>query len=137
MFKRTWRRRFFHHHAILCKYFHLQYNEFIIYNAPKAVPQTPSHGELLWKHAVNCQENTSRRSVFPTKLYLNHTLIWARHRKFAAHPQNTPKTEHLCSEGLSLKHLQYPYRKYCKLTPYVTKVSSSFQTRSNLLTQIV
>ena len=49
---------------------YLQYNVFVIYDESKAVPQGPSHDKVPQKHAANWQENTSHRSVVPTKLLL-------------------------------------------------------------------
>ena len=43
------------HQALFCKYLHLQYNVFVVYDESKAVPQRPSH---------------TRRSMIPTKLLL-------------------------------------------------------------------
>ena len=43
------------HQALFCKYLHLQYNVFVVYDESKAVPQRPSH---------------TRRGMIPTKLLL-------------------------------------------------------------------
>ena len=53
-----------------CKYLHLQYNVFLIYDEAKAVPQRPSHNKVPQKHAANRQGNTSHKSMIPTKLLL-------------------------------------------------------------------
>ena len=58
------------HQALFCKYLHLQYNIFVIYDEAKAVPQRPSHNKVPQKHAANRQGNTSHRSMIPTKLLL-------------------------------------------------------------------
>ena len=94
------RRRLSYHQALLCKYFHLQYNAFIIYKASKAVPQSPFHEKVPRKHVVNWRGNTSCRSVIPKKLLLcNFFKITPRHRRSSQircmYPKNTPGTEHL------------------------------------------
>ena len=71
VFARTCRRRLSYHQALFCKYLHLQYNVFVIYDEAKAVPQRPSYNKVPQKHAANRQGNTSRRSMIPTKLLLS------------------------------------------------------------------
>ena len=50
---RTSRRRLSYHQVLLCKYSHLQYNVFVIYDESKTVPQRPSHDNVPQKHAAN------------------------------------------------------------------------------------
>ena len=64
------RRLLSYHQVLLCKYLHLQYSVFIIYDELKTVPQTPSHDKVSQKHATNWLEKFSRGSVIPTKLLL-------------------------------------------------------------------
>ena len=59
-----------YHQAFFCKYLHLQYNTFAIYDEAKAVPQGPSHNKVPQKHVPNRHGSTSRRSMIPKKLLL-------------------------------------------------------------------
>ena len=50
---RTCRRRLSYHQVLLCKYLHLQYNVFVIYDESKAVPKRQSHDNVPQKQAAN------------------------------------------------------------------------------------
>ena len=42
-----------YHRAFLCKYLHLQYNTFTIYDESKAVLQEPTHDKVPQKQAAS------------------------------------------------------------------------------------
>ena len=64
------RRRLSYYQALFCKYLHLQYNVFAIYDESKAVSQRPSHDIVSKKLAEKWQWNNTHISVIPKKLLL-------------------------------------------------------------------
>ena len=108
------RRRLSYYQTLFCKYLHLQYNVFVIYDESKAVSQRPSHDIVSKKLAEKWQWNNTHISVIPTKLLLCIFIEiilrrWCpRPCRFAAYAQNTPKMKPLrgvASDGFTTHSL--------------------------------